>query len=184
VEGKARWRLVAAAIAGSIVGLFPSAASAHHIPGATYSGYVTGGGTISFSVSADGSSVTNLALAGPIVTLSCTLDSASYPGPTPINNHAFDNGDVSGSFPNVQGARGGYDIFVPTALPPCRAVGTWTATTRADPSGSQECQAALAEVRRTKRALAKARKGGSKKKISRARKRWLQARATRDRECG
>ena len=183
MEGTARWRVVAAAVAGLIVGLYPSAASAHHIPGAGYSGYVTGGGTISFSVSSDGSSVTDLSLAGPIVTLSCTLSSASYPGPIPIANHAFDNGDVSGSFPNVQGSRGSYDIFVP-ALPPCRAVGTWTATTRADPSGSEECQAALAELKRTKRALRKAMRRGKKAKISRLRKQWWQARTARDRECG
>lgn len=185
MDGSSKRRVVAPAlaIAGLIACLFPSAAAAHHIPGATYSGYATGGGTISFSVSSDGSSVTNLSLAGPIVTTTCTLNSASYPGPIPITNQTFDNGDVSGTFPNVQGARGGYDILVP-GLPPCRAVGTWTAITGANPSGSEECQSALAQVKKTKRALRKAKKRGNKKKIYKATKRWLQARTVKDRECG
>src|SRR4051812_16684191 len=92
--------------AGLIVALMASPAAAFHIPGASYSGNVSGGGTISFSVSADGSSVTNLALTGPIGRPDCTVDSRQYGQPIPITDQSFDNGEVSGSFPNVQGAYG------------------------------------------------------------------------------
>src|SRR3954463_11815800 len=100
----ARWPVVACA--ALIAGLLASPAAAYHIPGATYTGYVSGGGSISFSISGDGSSVTNLTLMGPIVDGNCTLASKSYSQPIPITNNSFDNGEVSGSFPNVQGAYG------------------------------------------------------------------------------
>lgn len=178
--------MVAAALACAalLAALLPSSSAAYHIPGADYSGYATGGGTIRFSISSDGSSVTNLTLTGPIVTGTCTLSSASYSQPTPITNNTFDNGDVSGSFPNVQGARGSYNVFVLAFPTPCRAIGTWTATTGADPTGSAECQAALAQLRQAKRALRKARRKGNEAKIRKLRKKWSQARSARDQVCG
>jgi hypothetical protein len=178
-----RWAAVASALAcGALLAcLLPSAAAAFHIPGAAYSGPVSGGGSIGFSVASDGSSVTNLTLSG-IHAGDCMLGSKQYP-PTPITNNAFDNGEVSGGFPNVQGAYGRLNILVPGPLSSCRITGTWSAITRADPAGSAECKTAQAQVKKKKRALTKARRGGSLAKIKKARGKWEKARSKRDQVC-
>src|SRR5215210_3242839 len=80
--------------AALIIGLLPSRAAAFHIPGASYSGSASGGGSISFSVSSDGSSVTNLTLHGPITMGGCTLTSANYDQQTPISGNTLKNGEV------------------------------------------------------------------------------------------
>src|SRR6187549_1208398 len=96
-----------------LAGVLAAPAAAFHIPGATYNGAVSGGGSISFRVSDDGSSVTNLTLTGPIETQACSMGSKQYSGSTPITNNSFNNGEVSGSFPSVQGAYGHIDVVVP-----------------------------------------------------------------------
>jgi hypothetical protein len=166
--------------------LLASPAAAFHIPGAHYSGNA-GSGTISFDVSSDGSSVTNLTLSniqGP----NCT-GSKQY-GSMPITNNAFDsgNGEVSGGFPDPRGAYGHYSVPLPPDLgsplgSSCRATGTWSAITNASPNGSKECKEAQARVKKRKRALSRAKRTGSERKIKRARKRWSKARALRDKYC-
>jgi opacity protein-like surface antigen len=176
-----RWAVVGSALACAalIAALAASPAAAFHIPGAGYSGDVSGGGTISFTVSSDGSSVTNLTLQGPIERPGCTLSSAHY-DQIPIANNAFNNGQVSGGFPNPRGAYGRFDIPVSTS---CRVTGTWSAITEASPNGSAECKAAQAQVKKAKRALSKAKRTGNQKKIKRLRKKWSKARSLRDKYC-
>jgi hypothetical protein len=170
------------ACAGMIAGPLASPAAAFHVPGAGYSGAVSGGGTISFSVSGDGSSVTNLTLSG-VHTGNCTLGSKQYSQPIPITNNSFDNGEVNGSFPNVQGAYGHFSIVVFALPTSCRVAGTWSAITTADPAGSEECRSALAQLRKRKRALTKAKRTGSEAKIATARAKWRKARSRRDEVC-
>jgi hypothetical protein len=179
-----RWGAITSAIAcGALLAcLLPSAAAAFHVPGAAYSGAVSGGGSIGFSVSTDGSSITNLTLSG-IHAGDCTLGSKQYPGPTPIANNSFNNGEVSGGFPNVQGAYGRLNILVPGLLSSCRITGTWSAITRADPAGSEECKAAQRQLGKKKRALTKARRGGNPAKIKKAQGKWRKARSKRDQVC-
>lgn len=181
----ARWAVLAAVIAcGTLFASLPaSPAAAFHIPGAGYSGAVGGGGTISFSVSSDGASVTNLTLTG-IHNGDCVLSSKQYTQPIPIANNAFYNGEVSGGFPNVQGAYGRLRIAVPGIPSSCTIATTWSAITSASPSGSAECKAAQAQVKRAKAALNKAKKSGNQKKINKRRTQWAAARATRDQFCG
>jgi hypothetical protein len=171
----------ATACAALIAGLLASSAAAFHIPGADYSGAVNGGGSISFSVSRDGSAVTNLTLTG-IHMGDCTVSSRQYSS-TPITNQTFDNGELSGSFPNVRGAYG--RLNVPgSGFDPCRIGGTWSATTSASPSGSDECKAAQAQTKKRKHALRKAERRGNQAKVKKLRRRWEQARSRRDQVCG
>jgi hypothetical protein len=165
-----------------VASLLACSAAAFHIPGATYSGPVGGGGSISFSVSSNGSSVTNLTLTG-IHSFNCTLSSKQYAQPIPITNNVFDNGEVSGGFPNVRGAYGHLNVPV-SGIPSCRIATTWSAITSASPRGSAECKAAQAQVRKTKAALAKAKRRGNEKKIKKRRAQWAAARSTRDQFCG
>ena len=173
----------ATVFAALAAGVLAPTTAAFHIPGAAYSGNVSGGGTISFSVSGDGSSVTNLALNGPIGRSQCTVNSKQYSQPIPIAGQSFDNGEVSGSFPNVRGAYGRFNIVVSGLLSSCRITGTWSAVTRADPAGSEECKAAQAEMTHAKRALNKARKAGSQRKIRKLRHEWAKAKSKRDQFC-
>src|SRR3954462_12028797 len=154
---RARLAVLAAAIASRalITSLLVSPAAAFHIPSAGYSGAVGGGGTISFSVSTDGSSVTNLILTD-IHRGDCALSSKQYPQPIPITNNTFDNGEVSGGFPNVRGAYGRLSIPVSSLTSSCTIATTWSAITSASPSGSAECKAAQAQVRKAKAALSNA----------------------------
>jgi hypothetical protein len=54
--------LAAMAAAGAILLLLPSAASAVHVGGATYTGPIQGGGTVEVDVSSDGTSITRFAV--------------------------------------------------------------------------------------------------------------------------
>ena len=66
-----------------------SAARANHIPGAVYTGTNSGGGTVEFHVSAEGSSVTYLKITN-LPGDTCTFTSIEFPSPSfPIVNHAF-----------------------------------------------------------------------------------------------
>jgi hypothetical protein len=163
--------------------LLASPAVAFHIPGAAYGGAVGGGGTISFSVSSDGSSLTNLSLTG-IHNGDCALSSKQYAQPTPITNNSFNNGEVSGGFPNVRGAYGRLSVVVPGIPSSCTIATTWSAITNASPSGSEECKAAQAQVKQAKAALSRAKKRGSQAKIKKRRAQWVAARSTRDQFCG
>ena len=182
---RGRWALLAAAIAcGTLIAsLLASPAAAFHIPGATYSGAVGGGGGISFSVSSDGSSVTNLTLTG-IHAGDCTLSSKQYTQPVPITNNTFNNGEVSGGFPNVRGAYGRLSIVVSGITSSCTIATTWSAITSASPSGSAECKAAQAQVKKAKAALSKAKRRANRAKIKKRRAQWAAARSTRDQFCG
>src|SRR3954449_10287607 len=173
------WRKAASAIACVVllVGLTAASASAFHIPGASYSGNVSGGGTISFGVSSDGTSVVNLTLTGPIGRPECSVSSRQYSQSIPITHNTFDNGEVSGSFPNVQGAYGNLSILVPGVLSECRIAETWSAITRASPTGSDECQTALIQVKQAKKALNKAKKSGKQSKIKKRRADWRVAKS-------
>jgi hypothetical protein len=166
-----------------LAGLLPaSPALAFHIPGASYSGMVGGGGTIRFSVSGDGSSVTNLTLTD-IHSNDCSVSSRQYGQPIPVVNNSFQNGEVSGDFPNVQGAYGRVSILVAGFPSSCRIATTWSATTRASPAGSEECKSAQRQVKKTKHALRKATKTGSERKIRQKRHRWRAAVAKRNQFC-
>ena len=176
--------MVLVAMAAPIAaGLLASPAAGFHIPGGGYSGAVGGGGTISFSVSSDGSSVTGLTLSG-IQSGSCTLASKQYSQPTPITNNTFYNGEVSGDFPNVRGAYGRLRISVSGIPNSCTIATTWSAITNADPSGSAECKAAQAQVKKAKRALHRAKKMGNQSKVRKRRKKWNSAKRKRDQYCG
>src|SRR4051794_34289964 len=160
-----------------LAGLSAAPASAFHIPSASYGGNVSGGGTISFTVSGDGASVTNLTLTGPIGRPACSVSSKQYSQAIPIANNTFDNGEVSGGFPNVQGAYGHLNIVVPGLPSSCRISETWSATTGASPTGSAECQAALVQVKRAKKALTKAKRTGKRSKIKKRRAQWSAAKS-------
>jgi hypothetical protein len=166
-----------------ISGLLASPAAAFHIPGANYSGAVGGGGSISFTVSSDGSSVTNLTLTG-IQAGDCTLGSKQYTQPIPITNNNFDNGEVSGGFPDVQGAYGRVRIVVPGIPSSCTIATTWSAITTASPSGSDECKAAQTQVKQARAALRKAKKTGNQAKIKKRRRRWTAAWNASNQVCG
>jgi hypothetical protein len=187
--GWSKWQPVARSVAprfacaALLAGLLPaSPALAFHIPGADYNGAVGGGGTVSFSVSSDGSSVTNLTLTD-IHRSDCSLSSRRYSQPIPITNNTFQNGEVSGDFPNVRGAYGRLNVVASDLVSSCRIATTWSATTGASPSGSQECKSAQAQVKKAKRALRKATKTRSERKIRKRRKRWRAAVAKRDQFC-
>jgi hypothetical protein len=179
----ARWSAPVLACAAIAAGALAAPAAAFHIPGATYGGDVSGGGTISFTVSGDGGSVTNLALNGPIGRPDCTVASRRYSQPIPIASQAFDNGEVSGTFPNVRGAYGRFNVVVSQLTTSCRVTGTWSAITAADPAGSKECKSAKADVKRAKRALRRAMKAGKQARIKKLRHKWAVARSKRDQFC-
>lgn len=176
-------RMIAStACAALLAAVLASQAAAFHIPGADYSGTVSGGGSITFSVSGDGSSVTNLTLTG-VHLGDCSRSSASYTQPIPIAKQNFDNGEVSGSFPNVQGAYGHFNI-PGFGFPSCRIKGYWSATTNASPSGSMECRKARARLRKIGRALKKAKRAGNEGKTRKLGRKWWRVRGKVDAVCG
>jgi hypothetical protein len=105
--------LAAALVATVLASHFAaSPAGATHIPGATYTGTVSGGGTIELRVSPDGASVTYFKYAGVpgLGTRSCGLETASTFS-APISGHAFTWGlaglrALAGSFTGTQTAAG------------------------------------------------------------------------------
>jgi len=159
--------------------LLASPAAAFHIPGASYSGTVNGGGTVSFNVSADGGSVRDLRfedIDGDI----CTFTFVQYNVDLPIAGNGFsDGGDVTGTFPSVQSARGTLNFSVPVGPGFTCDTGTqsWTARTTASPAGSQECKDATAAVDRAGAAADQAASGAeqAKKKAVKAKKKAKKA---------
>lgn len=131
-------------------------ATAHHIKAAIYNGPHSGGGTISFTVTGDGSGISSVT-ATNVPGDSCTFEESSteYATPLPISNHAFSDPtppmSFSGSFPGVQTAQG--TLRITSSNPPCDTGDvTWNATTTASPAGSEECEEAKQAVKKAKKA--------------------------------
>jgi hypothetical protein len=115
--------------------------AAEHIPGATYSGAHTGGGSVEFDVSGDGSGITRFA-ATNIPGDNCTFDSLeiNFVTPVPIVNHSFSRQVTSGlsfdgSFASPGAASGtlrARQAAIPFVSPACDS-GTlnWNASTNA-----------------------------------------------------
>lgn len=127
-------------------------ASAYHIPGATYTGTHAGGGTVSFTLTADGSGLTNFNIGGPVSGNVCTFSGSSitFAQPLPISGHAFSSSSgtttVSGSFAALQQASGTFRIKTFPPLSCDSGTVSWTARTTASPTGSEECKNATAAV--------------------------------------
>jgi hypothetical protein len=146
--------VVAVALA---VGAAATTASAHHIAGATYTGTHAGGGTVSFDVSPDGTKITRFEARG-IKGDVCEGDDGVQWNPgfgDPLVDHAFTSVPGSspslsyrGSFPRKQAAEGSFSVDVTQPeFGRCRAENvSWTATTTAPLTGSEECRNALAAV--------------------------------------
>ena len=172
---------------------FAASAQAFHIPGATYAGTHSGGGSVSLNVSPDGSAVTRFAATAiPAPVGQCDVTTT---GSIPIIDHRFSAGgffSFSGSFPGVQSAQGTFSL----SGPPCGSAGpfSWTAATPASPSGSEECQDARQDLRRAKKKVKKAKKAlrqadteaeerKAKKKLRKAKKKKRRAKRDVERFC-
>jgi hypothetical protein len=148
-------RLIAAVAVFGVVsaGSLTATASAHHIAGATYTGSHSGGGTVTFDVSPDGTKITRFRANGVVGDV-CqgSSEHAWNPGfGDPLVNHAFSSLPVdeltfSGTFPNKQAAQGTFSVDVTDpAFGHCRTpTFSWNATTSAPVTGSEECRTAQA----------------------------------------
>lgn len=123
---------VVAAVAGSLGAMmatyfFDETAGANHIAGATYSGTVEGGGTITFTVAADGTQIDSLTVQN--------VPAGGCPDTTffniPIVDHTFTRpggSSISGSFASPGNAEGALSLDRPSTI--CDAsTKNWTATT-------------------------------------------------------
>jgi hypothetical protein len=148
--------------------LIASSAMAFHIPGATYNGTHAGGGTVSFTVTADGSGLSNFNVGGPVQGNICTFGGSSitFTQPLPIVNHAFNSSSgsttVSGSFAGVRQASGSFRIKTFGPFSCDSGTVSWTASTTASPAGSEECKEAKAALASAKAKLRKAEKAARK----------------------
>lgn len=182
-----RGRVSRSAALGGLVALallaFVPSAAAFHIPGATYNGTHAGGGTVSFTLTADGSGLTNFAIGGPIQGNICTFEGSTinFVQPLPIVNHAFNSASgtttLNGSFPGVQQASGSFRIKTFPPFSCDSGTVSWTARTAASPAASEECKDANAAVdsasgklKMAKQKLRKAEKAVKKAKIPSAKK--------------
>ena len=117
--------------------ILPAAHSgANHIAGATYDGSIDGGGTIQFTISADGSSVSSIKVTD-VPGDSCTFPESSQTGAVPIFDHAFSDTTAplkaSGTFPGPQSAQGTVQV-TSFGFPSCdTGVKSWSAMTTATP---------------------------------------------------
>jgi hypothetical protein len=175
--------LLSAAILGGLLGA--SAALAYtpselSIPGATYTGTNNVDGTVSFTISNDGSAVTNFHYVDDDTGFKCNkaLNVASIPIDHVLNgDERFTNGDifsdndagippgvvwVDGRFREPQQSSGiivkddcGTDQYL------CCA---WTATTTASPAGSKQCQRSLKQRKKAKKKLKNASTPSEKRK--------------------
>lgn len=184
-----------AALATVAMALVASPAGAHHIPGASYTGTFSAGGTVGtvkFQVSGDGESVTGYSAEAPTEfpgrssgPYACSLKGESVLVPEPIIDHEVDFRQSDGSFfkgkfSGRQTASGTLQIAVGGGT--CKSdVLTWTASTTASPAGSEECKAAKGQVRKAEKALKGARTGRARKK---ARSRLGKAKKKRKDACG
>jgi hypothetical protein len=109
-------------------------AAADPVPGAHYTGPITGGGTVAFDVSADGTQVLNFVASDVPGTIPppgsgpCTFQQSTYPPiPLDIVGGAFGPGipdfwEVSGSFPDPNSALGSLRVTreeIPSILSAC-----------------------------------------------------------------
>ena len=112
------------------------------IPGATYSGVASNRGTVTFTVSADGTIIQSFAIS-PMFGMSCEIfvgaaNVGEWPG-APIVDNAFDYEAPSlmsfkGTFSGAQSATGTIELTQPGPPPECdTGVVTWTASTTATP---------------------------------------------------
>lgn len=155
-EGRNRGRTRRGAALGGLMTLallvFVSSAAAFHIPGATYNGTHAGGGTVSFTLTADGSGLTNFTIGGPVQGNVCTFGGSSitFTQPLPIVNHAFSSSSgpttLNGSFPGVQQASGSFRIKTFPPFSCDSGTVSWAARTTASPAASEECKSAKAAV--------------------------------------
>ncbi len=120
--------------------IFGSAASANQIAGATYTGTHSGGGTVQFTVSADGSGITIFTVTALPGSFGCAGDrSVSFDPPLMIVNDTFSYGpqsglSFSGMFPKVGTAAGSVTTtHVLEGTIHCITSVTWKATTSATP---------------------------------------------------
>jgi hypothetical protein len=135
------------AIAGAMVGpalIGNAEARANHIGGATYNGTTSEGGTVSFTVAADGSGIVIARIIdpGPTCNFETILRYYTASGdPLPITNHAFSDPNerfqFQGSFPAPETSEGTFTAggehseYTPSAQ--CASTLSWTAVTRAPP---------------------------------------------------
>ena len=127
-----------AALAPLLIALLVAAAP---VPGAHYTGPATGGGTVAFDVSADGTQVLNFTASGVPGTIPppgsgpCTFGDRTFQIPMDITADAFGPGipayfEVSGSFPGEESAEGTLRLVlepIPPYLPGCDSgVVTWS----------------------------------------------------------
>ena len=188
-----RWILLG--VLALALAALPASAQALHIPGATYTGTFSGGGTVDFSVTPTGDAVTGFHVANASGQ-GCTILEATAGGQTPIVNHAFNVTsslfNFSGKFNDVQGAVG---TFGTNQAAGC-STGTlnWTATTSASPAGSEECIDAKQDVKKAKKKVKKAKnavedaddadeRDEAKKKLKKAKKKLNHAKDDQEAFC-
>lgn len=163
-----RGRLLLAVMLAATVGLLTASPThAHHIPGATYVGTHYAGGSVTLTVSADGSGITSFS-ATNVPGFSCTITSfsTSFGAAPPITDHTFgfstggSTFGMQGSFPALQRvegtfyAQGGCTSRGPDGTPNV----PFSASTTASPAGSIECQTATQAVQSAQQAVNKATK--------------------------
>lgn len=158
-RGRARHGTALAGLVALASLVFVSSATAFHIPAATYNGTHAAGGTVSFTLTADGSGLTNFNVGGPVPGNTCTFGGSSitFTQPLPIINHAFSSSSgtttLNGSFPGVQQASGSFRIKTFPPFSCDSGTVSWTARTTASPAGSEECKNATAAVAKAKAKL-------------------------------
>jgi hypothetical protein len=183
-----RLSTVAAIVCAGAFGALATPAAAFHIPGATYTGNHSAGGTMSFTVTADGSGLSNFNVVGPIPGNTCTFSGSgtTYVQPLPIVNHAFNDTTppltASGSFNARQSATGTFRIQQSGPPVSCTTpTFTWNATTTASPAGSEECKSAQAAVdaaeQKVKKAKKKVKKADDEQEKKKAKKKLKKAKA-------
>lgn len=139
-----RLAVVLLVLAGSQMAVV-SLARANHIAGATYSGTHAQGGTVSFTVSPDGSGISSFSVGGPVQGDTCSFSgiNTNYAQPLPVVNHAFSDTTppftASGSFPGLQSASGTFRMRTQVFPAPACDSGEvgWSATTTSSPPAPQ-----------------------------------------------
>jgi hypothetical protein len=132
------YRLLLASLATvMLIGLASSPAGANHVWGGTYNGTVEGGGTVTFTISGDGNTVTSFQIQN-VPGTPCTITQATVSN-IPITNHSFTRTassglSATGSFPSPGNAQGTIS-FSQSFPPPGCTTGTrnWTATAPVPP---------------------------------------------------
>ncbi|HUF52445.1 MAG TPA: hypothetical protein VMR52_01570 [Dehalococcoidia bacterium] len=144
-----RWAALAvAAVAGYLIvsTLISDLAAANHIAGATYTGTHSGGGSVEFDITGDGSGISRFRVTNvPGDTCTFSEIEVNYATPVPIDNHTFNRQVASGlsfegSFLTPGTASGTLKVHqnaIPFVQPACDS-GTlnWSASTNATASPS------------------------------------------------